>query len=127
MAQLRAARRIHRALDTAVEYRFMAQPASRTRRTSAGVELGYWIFADLRFAVGYNFTNATEPDGLLLTRPRGFYFTISTKLSNLFDLFGTASEGLAPARQTDAPPVAPPQPQNGQTLDNPPPGEIKPQ
>jgi hypothetical protein len=57
-------------------------------------------------------------------RPRGFYFTISTKLSNLFDLFGTAREGLAPAvDQTDStptkqaqPPVAPShidQPQGG--------------
>ena len=105
LAQLRAARRIRRSLDTAFEYRFLAQPATRTRRTSAGVELGYWIFADLRFAVGYNFTTATEPDGILLTRPRGFYFTISTKLSNLFDLFGTSSEGLVPTEKTDTPPA----------------------
>ena len=104
MAQLRAARRIRRSLDTAFEYRFMAQPTTGTRRTATGVELGYWMFADLRFAIGYNFTTATEPDGILLTRPRGLYFTISTKLSNLFDLFGTASAGLAPG---DAQPQQP--------------------
>jgi hypothetical protein len=47
--------------------------------------------------VGYNFTAAKEPAGsqLLPTR-RGFYFTISSKLSNLFDLFGTSKAGLQP-------------------------------
>ena len=65
------------------------------------------MFADIRVALGYNFTTATEPDGLLLVRPRGFYFTISTKLSNLFDLFGTAAAGLAPNEA----PQAQPQPQ----------------
>ncbi len=106
MAQLRAARRIRRSLDAAFEYRFTAQPATRTRRTSTGVELGYWMFADIRFGVGYNFTTAVDPgDELLLTKPRGFYFTISTKLSNIFDLFGTAQAGLVPSDQTSAPPA----------------------
>ncbi len=115
MAQLRAARRIRRSLDAAVEYRFMAQPATQTRRTSTGVELGYWMFADIRFGVGYNFTTATDPgDELLLTKPRGFYFTISTKLSNLFDLFGTAQAGLVPSDQTSTPPAdAQPKPRPG--------------
>ncbi|HEX8179803.1 MAG TPA: SdrD B-like domain-containing protein [Pyrinomonadaceae bacterium] len=109
MAQMRAARRIRRSLDAAVEYRFIAQPTTGTRRTSTGVELGYWMFADIRFAVGYNFTTASEPDGILLAKPRGFYFSISTKLSNLFDLFGTTSEGLVPAgEQPDAPPASAP-------------------
>ena len=125
VAQLRAQRRLHRALDTAVEYRFMAQPATHTRRTAAGVELGYWMFSDIRFAVGYNFTTASEPDGsLLLTTPRGFYFTISTKLSNLFDLFGTSSEGLAPSAAPKSP--APPQPQGNLTQNNQPPNGAKP-
>ncbi len=107
MAQLRAARRIRRSIDAAFEYRLLAQPATHTRRTSAGVELGYWMFADIRFGVGYNFTSAAEPDGVLLTQPRGFYFTISTKLSNLFDLFGTAYDGLdrQSAKPKDAPPA----------------------
>ena len=76
------------------------------------------MFSDIRLAVGYNFTTANEPgDSLLLTTPRGFYFTISTKLSNLFDLFGTSRDGLAPATQA--------QPQSGRTQDNPP-NEVKP-
>ena len=33
--------------------------------------------------IGYNFTSATEPGLVVVTQPRGFYFTISTKLSNL--------------------------------------------
>ena len=103
----------------------MAQPATHTRRTAAGVELGYWMFSDIRFAVGYNFTTASEPDGsLLLTTPRGFYFTISTKLSNLFDLFGTSSEGLAPSAAPKSP--APPQPQGNLTQNNQPPNGAKP-
>ncbi|HEX8070669.1 MAG TPA: isopeptide-forming domain-containing fimbrial protein [Pyrinomonadaceae bacterium] len=107
ITQLRAARRLHRALDAAVEYRFAAQPATHTTRTSAGVELGYWVVRDVRFAVGYNFTAAGEPGGVVLAQPRGFYFTISTKLSNLFDLFGTAAQGLAVPTDAGAPPVAP--------------------
>jgi hypothetical protein len=38
---------------------------------------------------------AGEPNGVTLTPGRrGFYFTISSKLSNLFDLFGTSRAGL---------------------------------
>jgi hypothetical protein len=46
--------------------------------------------------LGYNFTQAGEPglDRVMPTK-RGFYFTISSKLSNLFDLFGTSRAGLA--------------------------------
>jgi hypothetical protein len=51
----------------------------------------------------YNFTSATEPGALaVVTQPRGFYFTISTKLSNLFDLFGTAADGLVSASGQEA-------------------------
>jgi hypothetical protein len=51
---------------------------------------------DLRLGLGYNFTKAGEPglDRAIPTRS-GFYFTISSKLSNLFDLFGTSKNGLA--------------------------------
>ncbi|MDQ1612401.1 MAG: large repetitive protein [Pyrinomonadaceae bacterium] len=95
LAQLRAQKRLRRAFDVAGEVRLMAQPSTHTTRTSVGAEIGYWVFADMRVGVGYNFTDATEPGGLVVTQPRGFYFTISTKLSNLFDLFGTAADGLA--------------------------------
>ena len=94
LAQLRVQRRVRRAFDVAGEVRMMAQPVTHTTRTSAGAELGYWVFADMRIGIGYNFTSATEPGALVVTQPRGFYFTISTKLSNLFDLFGTSADGL---------------------------------
>ncbi|HZG52702.1 MAG TPA: hypothetical protein VEZ40_11250, partial [Pyrinomonadaceae bacterium] len=94
LAQLRVQKRLRRAFDVAGEVRMMAQPVTHTTRTSAGAELGYWVFADMRVGIGYNFTSATEPGALVVSQPRGFYFTISTKLSNLFDLFGTAADGL---------------------------------
>jgi hypothetical protein len=50
---------------------------------------------DLRAGLGYNFTRAAEPGGSsMIPKRRGFYFTISSKLSRLFDLFGTAKAGL---------------------------------
>ncbi|MEJ7655261.1 MAG: hypothetical protein WKH64_18975 [Chloroflexia bacterium] len=101
LAQLRLQRRLRRAFDVAGEVRMMAQPATRTTRTSVGAELGYWVLADMRIGIGYNFTSATEPGLRVSTQPRGYYFTISTKLSKLFDLFGTSSDGLAPASGQD--------------------------
>ena len=63
--------------------------------------MGFWAIPDLRLGVGYNFTIAGEPGNSSLTPAhRGFYFTISSKLSNLFDLFGTSKAGLAPADQS---------------------------
>jgi hypothetical protein len=74
------------------------QPSSGSRRSSYGAELGFWVLADLRVGVGYNFTRAGEPGGgVVIPTRRGFYFTISSKLSNLFDLFGTSQNGLAGA------------------------------
>jgi uncharacterized repeat protein (TIGR01451 family) len=82
--------------DWAGEARLLFQPSSGTERSVYGTELGYWAMPDLRLGVGYNFTFAGEPDGSTLTPARrGFYFTISSKLSNLFDLFGTSRAGLA--------------------------------
>ncbi len=103
LAQLRAQKRLRRAFDVAGEVRLMAQPVTHTTRTSVGAEIGYWVFADMRVGIGYNFTSATEPGGLVVAQPRGFYFTISTKLSNLFDLFGTSADGLLAPGTTGKP------------------------
>jgi hypothetical protein len=71
--------------------RAMFQPQSGTSNRSFGAELGYWVLPDLRLAGGDNFTRAYEPQNGIPGGPRrGFYFNISTKLSNLFDLFGKA-------------------------------------
>jgi hypothetical protein len=102
IAQLRMQRRIRRAFDVAGEGRMIAQPATHTSRTSVGLEAGYWILPDVRLAFGYSFSSITEPEGSLVAAPpRGFYFTISTKLSALFDLFGTSPQGLAPTDTTN--------------------------
>ncbi len=96
LTQARAQYLVTSRLDWAVETRMLFQPSSRTTRSTYATEAGFWVLPDMRLAVGYNFTAAKEPAGsqLLPTR-RGFYFTISSKLSNLFDLFGTSKAGLA--------------------------------
>ncbi|HYE15545.1 MAG TPA: hypothetical protein VD968_13965, partial [Pyrinomonadaceae bacterium] len=64
---------------------------------------------DLRLGAGYNWAGAYEPFGTSLQPGRrGFYFTISSKLSNLFDLFGTSSaqgaaEGAGQSQQQEQP------------------------
>jgi hypothetical protein len=76
----------------------MIQPSSSTQRSSYGTELGLWALPDLRLGVGYNFAMATEPAGSPTIGPRrGAYFTITSKLSNLFDLFGTSQNNLVGA------------------------------
>jgi hypothetical protein len=104
LTQARAQYRLTNRIDWAGETRLIMQPSSRTRRTVYGTEIGLWAMPDLRLGVGYNFTQAGEP-GLdrLAPRKRGFYFTISSKLSNLFDLFGTAHAGLADSDNTATP------------------------
>jgi uncharacterized repeat protein (TIGR01451 family) len=98
LTQARAQYLVTSRLDWAVETRMLFQPSSSTMRSTYATEVGFWALPDMRLGVGYNFTAAKEPAGsqLLPTR-RGFYFTISSKLSNLFDLFGTSKAGL----QTD--------------------------
>jgi uncharacterized repeat protein (TIGR01451 family) len=96
LTQGRIQYRLTSRLDWAGEARLLFQPASGTQRSVYGTELGFWAIPDLRLGVGYNFTLAGEPTGSSLTPARrGFYFTISSKLSNLFDLFGTSRAGLA--------------------------------
>jgi len=96
LMQARAQYLLTRRLDWAVETRLLFQPSSHTARTTYATEAGFWILPDLRLGGGYNFTAAKEPAGAAaLPTRRGFYFTISSKLSNLFDLFGTSKAGLA--------------------------------
>jgi len=62
---------------------------------STGAELGFWVTPDLRLGAGYNFAVSREPSaGDLIPQRRGFYFTVTSKLSRLFDLFGTSKAGL---------------------------------
>lgn len=96
LSQARVQYRLTTRFDWAAEARLIWQPSSQTQRSVYGTELGFWALPDLRLGLGYNFNAANEPVAVspLPTR-RGFYFAISSKLSNLFDLFGTSRAGLA--------------------------------
>jgi hypothetical protein len=96
LAQARAQYLLTSRLDWAFETRVLFQPSSHTMRSTYATEIGFWAIPDLRLGGGYNFTAVSEPEGArVLPTRRGFYFTISTKLFNLFDLFGTSKAGLA--------------------------------
>jgi uncharacterized repeat protein (TIGR01451 family) len=109
LSQARAQYRLTTRFDWAAEARLMWQPSSQTQRSIYGTELGFWVMPDLRLGLGYNFNGTNAPAGAspIPTR-RGFYFAISSKLSNLFDLFGTSRAGLAGSEDNTA---APPQQQ----------------
>ena len=96
LTQARAQYRLTTRFDWAAEARLIWQPSSQTQRSVYGTELGFWVMPDLRLGLGYNFNAASEAAGVspIPTR-RGFYFAISSKLSNLFNLFGTSREGLS--------------------------------
>jgi hypothetical protein len=98
MTQGRAQYHLNKYLDLAAETRYMIQPSSGSRSSSTGAELGFWATPDLRLGGGYNFSSSFDGPGsnsAFNTNRRGFYFTISSKLFNLFDLFGTSDNGLA--------------------------------
>ncbi|HKR13819.1 MAG TPA: hypothetical protein VJT15_17270 [Pyrinomonadaceae bacterium] len=105
LTQARAQYRLTERVDWAAEMRRLAQPSSSTQRSVYGAELGFWALPDLRVGLGYNFSVTGEPFGAnVLPARRGFYFTLSSKLSNLFDLFGTSSSGLDHRSIDPAPP-----------------------
>lgn len=105
MTQGRLQQRLSEQFDVAAEFRWLAQPVSGTRRTSLGAEIGYWLLPDLRLGGGYNFTGVREPFGNLTGGPAksGFYFAISSKLSNLFNLFGNSNTSLTTTGTGPAP------------------------
>jgi uncharacterized repeat protein (TIGR01451 family) len=95
LTQARAQLLITRRLDWALENRMLIQPSSGTMRSIYASEAGFWAIPDLRFGLGYNFTGVSEPAGSQISSARrGFYFTITSKLSNLFDLFGKSKHEL---------------------------------
>jgi fimbrial isopeptide formation D2 family protein/uncharacterized repeat protein (TIGR01451 family) len=95
LAQGRAQYRLTPRFDWAAEMRRLTQPSSGSHRSIYGTEIGFWALPDLRVGLGYNFSVTGEPFGATaLPARRGFYFTLSSKLSNLFDLFGTSKSGL---------------------------------
>ncbi len=121
LTQARLAQRLGSRFDVAGEARLLFQPVTGSYRESLGAEVGYWLLPDLRLGGGYNFTSlsgsATPSADNFFGARRGFYFTISSKLSNLFNLFGTSRTGLdgtstpaaatKPTADTTAPSTAP--------------------
>jgi uncharacterized repeat protein (TIGR01451 family) len=115
LTQGRIQYRLTQRFDWAGEARMLFQPSSGTERSVYGTELGFWAIPDLRLGVGYNFTVTGEPGNVsLIPARRGFYFTISSKLSNLFDLFGTSRAGLAGSGNQDHDHAAAPAPEQQQ-------------
>jgi hypothetical protein len=101
LTQGRMQYRFAKRYDLAAEIRALIQADSGTAKKSYGTELGYWPLPDLRLAAGYNFTSASEPSGSPVgSKGRGFYFNISTKLSKLFNLFGTSDKSLQTTNET---------------------------
>jgi hypothetical protein len=103
LLQGRAELRFAQYFDLAGEVRTLWLSGAGSRRTSLGAELGFWALSDLRLAGGYNFTQMKESPGYFggfssfnqnLNTRRGFYFVVSSKLSNMFNLFGTSPTGL---------------------------------
>ena len=95
LAQGRMQYRFAKRYDIAAEMRGLIQPSSATAAKSYAGELGFWVLPDLRLSAGYNFASTKEPPTSIIpgTR-RGFYFNISSKLSNLFNLFDRSGKDL---------------------------------
>ena len=96
MTQARLLYQVGRAWEVGLEQRWLYQLSTGDRRMSSATELGYWLTPDVRVGGGYRFAGREAHwRGAGNDVKRGFYFTISTKISNLFDLFGTSKKGLA--------------------------------
>lgn len=96
MTQGRLLYQIGRAWEVGLEQRYLYQLSTGDRRMSSAAELGYWLTPDVRVGSGYRFAGReAQWRGAANDAKRGVYFTISTKISNLFDLFGTSKKGLA--------------------------------
>ena len=97
LLQGRAQYRLSRYFDLAAENRYLYQPSSGSQKNWFGTEIGYWATPDLRLGAGYNFSRSQEPFGFNnnnIYNKNGVYFVISTKISRLFNLFGTKKDGL---------------------------------
>jgi len=100
LAQGRAQYRLTNRFDWALEMRRLTQPSTGTSRSAYGTEVGFWALPDLRIGLGYNFSAKREPAGVAaLPTKSGFYFTLTSKLSRLFDLMGTSENDLVGSAQ----------------------------
>ena len=97
LMQGRAQYRLSRWLDIASEGRYWYQPTTGSKNSWFGLEAGFWATPDVRLGAGYNFSRSKEVygfnDNKVFDR-KGYYFVISTKVSRLFNLFGTSKKKL---------------------------------
>lgn len=108
LVQARAQYSLTRWLDVAGEGRYLYQPSSGSQRRWLGAEAGFWVLPDLRVGGGYNFSKSEEVYGFnnnSVYNRNGFYFVVSSKLSRLFNLFGTSEQGLKEEPQEEKDPT----------------------
>ena len=89
LTQGRAQIQISHRFDAAVEARLLNQPTTSINQWTVAAEAGFWIMKDIRVGLGYHFRSADEIAASFLTSPirQGVYFVLSSKLSNMFNLF----------------------------------------
>ncbi len=109
--QARAQQRISRRFDAAIEGRTIYQPDTGLNQWTVAAEGGFWVARDLRAGLGYSFRSASEVAADFLTNPvkQGVYFVLTSKLSNMFNLFdpGTCTCAVQAAPPPPPPPPAP--------------------
>lgn len=98
LVQNRAQYKLFEKWDVAAETRFLSQPSTDTARFSVGAELGFWIMPDIRLGGGYNLTKTYQPTVFNAAdfQKQGFYFNVTTKLSRIFNLFGSKNKEEEP-------------------------------
>lgn len=101
LLQARLQYRLSNSFDLAAETRSLFQPSSKSSTQNYALETGYWLVPDFRLAIGYNFKDVREINNFGNNRG-GFYFNATSKISNLFNLFGTSKEGLNAPEEKDS-------------------------
>jgi hypothetical protein len=97
LLQGRAQATIMRYIDSAIEGRYIRQSETSSKRRGVAAEIGFWPIADFRAALGYSFYDTRDSHGRDFEgRAKGPYVTLSTKLSRLFNLMGSAPPPVTP-------------------------------
>lgn len=89
LTQARLQNRFARYFDLTLEGRAFGQFGYSGTRYSYGAEFGYWPISDIRLAVGYNARKVDDFFSFFGQSRKGVYFSISTKTSRFFNVFGT--------------------------------------